>query len=43
MLIIYLNKVNVMPTNLIPPDEVADIDPSTIPARIEGSKLVLGR
>ena len=40
-LIVFLNIVYVEPTNLIPPDEVTSLQPSTIPARIHGSKLVI--
>lgn len=42
-LIVYLNTVWVLPTNLIPPDQVDTLQPSTIPQRIYGSKLVIGR
>ena len=42
LLIVYLNIVNTLPSNLIPPDQIDTLQPSTIPQRIYGSKLVIG-
>ena len=41
-LIVYVNIVNTLPSNLIPPDQIDTLQPSTIPQRIYGSKLVIG-
>jgi hypothetical protein len=43
LLIVYLDTVWVLPSNLIPPDQIDTLQPSTIPQRIYGSKLVIGR
>ena len=42
LLIVFLNIVSNLPTNLIPPDAIGTVDPSTFPQRIHGSKLVIG-
>lgn len=42
LLIVFLNMVYVVPTNLIPPDQLASLTESSIETRIYGSKLVIG-
>ena len=39
----FLNEVAIYPSNFVPPDEVDQIDPATIPDRIYGSKMVIGQ
>lgn len=43
LLIVFLDIVWTLPSNLIPPDQIDTLQPSTIPQRIYGSKLVIGR
>lgn len=42
LLIVYLNILSPLPTNLIPPDQINTLQPSMIPQMVHGSKLVIG-
>lgn len=41
LLIVFLNMLATMPTNLIPPDEISSLTTESIDERIVGSKLVI--